>query len=104
MEEIPELMPHLHPIWDAFCVLNRGRQEGMSVCRLAVSDVYAYLDGNGIADADLRDLYVRCIQSMDDEFISYAAERSKSPSRGGVQSSGTARQSPRNAARGGRRR
>jgi hypothetical protein len=69
MENIPTLYSHLQPVWDAFDVLHRGRDVATDVCRLRLSEMFAYLDGTGVADDELRELYVSCLQAMDDVVI-----------------------------------
>ena len=65
MENIPLLMDHLEPVYDAFRVLNASRPIGMEPSSIPVSEIFAYLDGVGVLKEDLRDLYVAGIQAMD---------------------------------------
>ncbi len=67
MENIPTLHAHLQPVWEAFTVLHKGRDD--DACRLRLSEMFAYLDGIGVTDDELRELYVSCLQAMDDVVI-----------------------------------
>lgn len=67
---------HLLPIYRAFSVLDAGRGDG----GIAVSEVFSYLDGVGVRDDELRELYLACVQAMDAVIGKHRQERRRGSS------------------------
>jgi ribulose bisphosphate carboxylase small subunit len=64
-------------LWQAFLTLNAGRQVGMEVNAIALSDVLAYCELVGIDDPDERAELLTVVQRLDDAYLKYIRDHRK---------------------------
>lgn len=73
--ERPKLLKEDAPYWEAFHILNAGRQAGMGVNPLLVSEILALCVAGGIAFIPDRPKYLRLIQKLDATLLNHQAEK-----------------------------
>lgn len=67
------------PYWEAFHILNSGRQSGMGPNPLMISEIMALVVTGGIAFIPDRPKYLRLMQKLDATFMEYLAEKAPKP-------------------------
>lgn len=85
LEVEPELLPHLHWVWEAFGELNYRRGVSMSgPVPITLSDIEAYVRFRGIYSAQERDRLLTYLRVLDQEWMtnhySEAKKRGDQPS------------------------
>ena len=75
MVDRPQLLRRDHTYWEAFLILSQGRQNGMGVNPLMVSEILALVNAGGIAFISDKPKYLRLMQKMDATFLEYQAEK-----------------------------
>lgn len=76
LDERPELLGHLHEIWDAFEYLNRSRISGFGVGPILLTEMESYFRMSKTPPESYMQ-YVRYVQSMDSVMIDYVSEKAK---------------------------
>lgn len=77
-EEQPELPYHLEWIWSAYVDLGQARtSSGFGVNPLAVSEIVAWLDLQGLTDTQARQEAYQLIRRLDARYMEWQGEQAK---------------------------
>lgn len=78
LEEEPELLPHLHWVWEAFSELNYRRGVSMSgPIPISMSDIEAYARFRGINSLAERDRLLNYLRILDQEWMTHHYDEKK---------------------------
>jgi hypothetical protein len=82
-EEVPALLnrPTLTMwqsyFWEAYQICSSSRRfHSAGIANIPLSEIFSYLDGYYIWDLEMRDLYLRHIQTLDNTYLEHVNKKS----------------------------
>jgi hypothetical protein len=80
LQEMPILLRHMIPVWEAFHLLSASRQVTMGgSLPIPFRDIIEYCIWDGINTKDGQRRYLRFIREMDSVYLSHANEKPEEP-------------------------
>jgi hypothetical protein len=75
LSDMPKLIDHLRPIWEAFWMLSGSRSAGFGLGPIPLRDILTYLEWQDIVSKDEQERWVHYLKAMDNEFLQIANKK-----------------------------